>query len=236
MSRPLGDVFPGPDDSDDAALDAMYPTMATVKETPAADSGSEADDDMEASPAPTADEQQQTAEPEVDEAVLESFLTSASELGVTEPAARRLLVMHNAEIAKLAAEGEATVAAWGEETRRSISTADIDAARRLVHGHSDPALLQVLEHSGIGNHPVVVRFLASLATRPGGAPRRETPMSFNELSEAERLALQYPKTAQTQAASAAARSAAKPATSQEAALRQAYPNMPDSAFGKGGSR
>ena len=104
---------------------------------------------------------------------LEAVTPVFKELGITQEAAQKLIDAYAPVVAKQAqAQHEAAmksfdeqIETWGKETREMLGP---DAAKAMapaakfinsVAGKDAPALRQLLNDTGMGNHPVMVRFL-----------------------------------------------------------------------------
>lgn len=96
----------------------------------------------------------------------QEFVKTASELRLDSKGAERLLAMHQAEQARLK---DASMDAWEAATRadREIGGDRLDAtitdAREALDRHGTPELRELLDETGLGSHPEVIRLLARVA-------------------------------------------------------------------------
>ncbi len=103
---------------------------------------------------------------ELDTGVMEVFAATARELNLPQDKAQLLLDKMQPIIAERQAEQVKTLtAAWETQTRADpeIGGAQMDAnmvhAARAMNQFATPAFKEVLNNSGLGNHPELVRFM-----------------------------------------------------------------------------
>lgn len=130
----------------------------------------------------------------LDEAVLGKFTPIAKELGLDQAGAQKFVDFYaemQAESAKAFAD---QVSQWGEETRNDpeIGGAKFDENLKTaitgLQAFASPELVDLLNNTGIGNHPEMIRF----CRRVGMALREDKTVAPSsgagrELSLAERL-------------------------------------------------
>jgi hypothetical protein len=105
----------------------------------------------------------------VDPQAFAAFTKLATDAGVKPEAASAMLKMH-ADALAVADYGRVEQAtAWAEQTRSDAEIggtqfeASIAAARGVLDRFGSKGLQQALVHSGLGNHPEVIRLLARVA-------------------------------------------------------------------------
>lgn len=105
----------------------------------------------------------------------EPFKALAKELGLDSPKAQKLLDLYSQQTAAsqkaFVEQSNAQQKQWVDAVRADPElgagkpetfTATVDVARRAIKTYGTPALAQLLEESGIGDHPEVVRFAARI--------------------------------------------------------------------------
>ena len=88
---------------------------------------------------------------------LAEFLKT-NNLGVDQ--AKALTELHRARVQE---QEDQQFAAWHEASMKEFRHADLAPAKELLANHADDELLQLLDNTGAGSHPAVIRFLKRLA-------------------------------------------------------------------------
>lgn len=110
-------------------------------------------------------------EGELDQSAIDQFEPVARELGLTQEQADKLVEMHANSIQRgqEAARENWTqqVEQWQTELREDPEfgkdfDANLKSAQKAVKDFGDPALLEALEETGMGNHPALVRTFAAI--------------------------------------------------------------------------
>lgn len=91
--------------------------------------------------------------------------------GLSKAQAEQMVAVH----AELGAERDRTVRAglaevergWRDEVMRTVPAADLNAARRAA-ALAPPEVRQLLDVTGLGNHPGLIRWIAGLGRQLGG--------------------------------------------------------------------
>ncbi len=113
---------------------------------------------------------------EVDAPILDSFTKTAHELGLTQGQAQKLASFYEGEIkgvfSRLEAVREKEFAAargaWLEEIKGDPNYArKADQVGLALAGFGDPKLYDIMNQTGLGDHPVMFDFLARIGSRLG---------------------------------------------------------------------
>lgn len=135
----------------------------------------------------------------IDDAIMTEFSGIAKEMNLSQANAQKLANFYAAKMTAHGAAQEAawaaTVKEWGDQVRtdKEIGGANLDAnialARKVLDRHGSPELRQMLDTTGAGNHPALVRLLVKVgkdmgedAIQPGGGDNKGS-----EVSAAKRL-------------------------------------------------
>lgn len=140
---------------------------------------------------------------QVDTALVDSFKALAKESGLAAPAAQKLADLYvdaQSRAAKAQAEAfDRQQKAWESELRSDKDMggpafdANVSTARRAIERFGSPALKQLLNDTGLGNHPELARF----ALRVGRALAEDSVAGASAASQATQsedamLAALYP--------------------------------------------
>lgn len=127
---------------------------------------------------------------ELDQGDLAKFKTIAKEMKLPKDQAQKVVDL---AIAREQARADAFVAqvkAWGDEVRADPvlgKPENIAVAVKAIESFGTPELRQLLESTGLGNHPVFVRFaheVGKAISEDGIVRGRNTPSSEKSLAEA----------------------------------------------------
>lgn len=124
---------------------------------------------------------------------LEAFKTLAREINLTEEQAQKL-VEYEASLAARGAdeadeEKRQTLERWAEQTRTLYGAKleeELSYALRAADAFGGPDFRALLEDTGLGNHPVIIRTLAGIGKAvsedvfPGGHPAAPRDKTFSE--------------------------------------------------------
>lgn len=142
-------------------------TQGTVEGQQQQNADPDTGDDGEANKAEGAPETYEFQMPEgqeVDEAIVNQFTETARELNLTQEAAQQLLSKMAPVMAERQAEQIAAVQAqWAEESRADQEfggehlTENLGLAKKAMDQFATPELRTLLNESGMGNHPEVIR-------------------------------------------------------------------------------
>lgn len=109
---------------------------------------------------------------ELDQSMVEQFTPIAKELNLTQEQAQKLVDLHNQSVSSTieaqAAEWNKTMKEWVDEIKQDkeiggqVFDENIGIARGVLEKYATPGLREVLETSGMGNHPEVVRFITRI--------------------------------------------------------------------------
>lgn len=112
---------------------------------------------------------------QVDDEVLGKFKDLAKELGLKSEGAQKIFDLQ-AELAKKQAEGyEAEQKAWQKELKDDPDYGQdnyektVTSAKKAMNAFTTPELRQLLDNSGFGDHPEVVKFAANVGRAMGEA-------------------------------------------------------------------
>lgn len=113
---------------------------------------------------------------EVDQARLDQFKGLAKELGLTADAAKKVVAMEVARVQQAAEQHLKTITGWADTVKADKEIGgdklaeNLVVARKAIERFGTPELRDVLEATGLGSHPEVVRafFRAGLAIREDG--------------------------------------------------------------------
>lgn len=146
-----------------------------------------------------------------DEAVLGEFQALAKEMGLKGEAAQKLVDLHvrmqESFVKSVQAEQAALTAEWKKQVLADVDTyggqpyeAITATATKSLKKYGSPELLAVLEETGLGNHPAVIKTFHtigkalredSVAGRSGGAPVKSS-LSAEEQLLRKRYPTMYP--------------------------------------------
>lgn len=167
------------------ATDTTAPTGGTSTAAPAAASTTESA--KPATPAPVVPEKYDLKLPEkslLDPSVLERTAASAKARGLTNEQAQKELDAVAGEVAKyhetLLEQHKTKVSEWEQQSRNdkeiggTAFAANAELSRRVVEKFATPEFAKILNDSGYGNHPELVRVFARIGRaigedRPGGS-------------------------------------------------------------------
>ncbi len=144
---------------------------------------------------------------EVDSRTLAEFGKVARELQLTEKEGQRVVDrMVPLMQQRMQQQIEAQVQQWVVQSKADKEMnggagfrANLDAARSVIQTHGDPALNQLLDETGLGNHPAMLRFVHRIARAGKVAPAQQTPQQqqreqlARELTDAEMARRLYGK-------------------------------------------
>lgn len=125
---------------------------------------------------------------------LAAFKQTAAEVKLPVEALQKWLELEETRLqnrSQQAAEAQRQQeAAWARQTQEELGPAwqeEVSKAVRAADAFGGPELRQLLEETGLGNHPVIVRTFAGIGTRisedstPGGVlPGGETDKTFTQ--------------------------------------------------------
>jgi hypothetical protein len=124
---------------------------------------------------------------------LESFKQLAREMKLTEEQVQKLLDFESASLRNDAEQTEIQkrhiVERWAEETRALYGAGlekELSYALRAADAFGGPDLRSLLEDTGLGNHPVIIRTLSEVGKAisedacPGGKPAAPQDKTFTE--------------------------------------------------------
>lgn len=139
---------------------------------------------------------------EVDQARLDQFKGLAKELGLTADAAKKVVEMEVARVQQAAEQHLKTITGWADAVKTDKEIGGDKLAENLATARKaidlgPPELKELLNSTGLGNHPAVVKWALSVGKKlsedafvPGG----KTTVPQN--TEEARAARMYPTTAQ----------------------------------------
>lgn len=124
---------------------------------------------------------------------LENFKTLAAELKLSPQQAQKLVDFESACVQRKTeqnlAQKRRQTAQWANETKALYGAGleqEITFALRAANAFGGPELRELLEETGLGNHPVVIRTLSGIGrtisedTCPGGTPAASQDKTFAE--------------------------------------------------------
>lgn len=138
---------------------------------------------------------------EVDQARLDQFKGLAKELGLTADAAKKVVEMEVARVQQAAEQHLKTVTGWADAVKSDKEIGGDKLAENLATARKaidlgPPELKELLNSTGLGNHPAVVKWALAVGKKlsedafvPGG----KTTVPQN--TEEARAARMYPTTA-----------------------------------------
>ena len=153
----------------DGQPDAKPAGEADAPESNAADGGEQADQDgaPESYAEFTAPEGVQ-----FDQAAIDAFTPIAKDLGLTQAQAQRLVDVYAGQADRVAqglqAKHAETVAGWQQEARADPDIGGAKLPETIAHGmraldqFGSPELSTLMDQTGLGNHPAVIRFFAAV--------------------------------------------------------------------------
>lgn len=177
-------------------------TLLTAGDEPAKEAASEASDGEGAETAESKNEVPEAyadfVMPEgvtLDKAQVEAFAPIAKELGLTQEQAQKLVDLQAAKVQADMAAADATIAQWAEEAKADpeIGGAKWDgtlkAAQAAYVSVATPKLREMLDTTGFGNHPEVIRMFAAIGSKLGldKTPPAGTDPARGQRSLEERL-------------------------------------------------
>lgn len=122
----------------------------------------------------------------LDAAALEAFAPVAKQLNLTQAQAQELVDVFAANVAAREAARVAEVTGWADAARADPEiggakfTEHLAAAQAALRQFQSPALVAMLNETGVGNHPEMIRLLAKVGRAigedklvTGNAPARE---------------------------------------------------------------
>lgn len=139
---------------------------------------------------------------EVDQARLDQFKGLAKELGLTADAAKKVVAMEVARVQQAAEQHLKTITGWADAVKSDKEIGGDKLAENLATARKaidlgPPELKELLNSTGLGNHPAVVKWALAVGKKlsedafvPGG----KTTVPQN--TEEARAARMYPTTAQ----------------------------------------
>ena len=167
-----GSVLTPPAPADAPAPDATKTPEQIQQEADAAkdkEEGKDADDKDKPAGAPEAYEDFTLPEGmEMDAEVLGEFKNLAKELNIPQAKAQQLIDFQTQLATKQAEEYQAAVAKQSQEWAASIKNdpeiggenyeKNVESAIKVIQSFGDPALTELLNQSGLGNHPALFKF------------------------------------------------------------------------------
>lgn len=121
------------------------------------------------------------------------FKALAGELGLSAQQVQKLVDFESAcakrQAAERVAKKQQQTAAWANETRALYGSAlerEVTFALRAANAFGGPELRELLEETGLGNHPVIIRTLSGIGKTisedacPGGTPAVAQDKTFAE--------------------------------------------------------
>lgn len=138
---------------------------------------------------------------EVDQARLDQFKGLAKELGLTADAAKKVVAMEVARVQQAAEQHLKTITGWADAVKSDKEIGGDKLAENLATARKaidlgPPELKELLNSTGLGNHPAVVKWALAVGKKlsedafvPGG----KTTVPQN--TEEARAARMYPTTA-----------------------------------------
>ena len=122
----------------------------------------------------------------MDDKALGQFVPLAKEIGLSQAGAQKVVDLYNGLQVRAAETWQNTVKGWGDEAKADKEygganyAANLAVAQQALKELGSPQLIEVLEYSGLGNHPEVIRFaykvgkaLSEGTVRGGGSPGGE---------------------------------------------------------------
>ncbi len=131
--------------------------------------------------------------------VMDSFKGIAKELGLSQVAAQKLVDFQaqsvKAEVDARLNEFTKTVEAWGEESKKAFGSdfaKEFGNAAKAVERFGDASLRTMLQETGLGNHPALVKFCAKVGAllkedapvdgrRAGGEGKSTAELMFDKM-------------------------------------------------------
>lgn len=134
---------------------------------------------------------------EYDSAVLEPFSAAAKEAGLTQDAAQKLLEkMAPALVERQTEQVKAVQTAWAEASRSDKEFGgeklpeNLAIAKKAIDAYASPELKTLLNDTGLGNHPEVIRLMFKVGQTvkedsfvSGGAPKGTADLATRLYSE-----------------------------------------------------
>lgn len=146
----------------------------------AADADAKAGDADDQEGAPEAYEAFTLPEGFSDDILTEEFLVMAKEMNLSQPAAQKLIDVYMRQIGQLADAGAkqaddqwtTTTEGWLAEAKADKDMSakfdeHLGKAKKAIDAHGNQGLKDVLNKSGLGNHPEVIRFLSKVGAELG---------------------------------------------------------------------
>ncbi len=129
------------------------------------------------------------------------FQLLAAEYRLPPEAAERMMVVHQGHLDRLASRRDTVVARWGEQVRqdpeigRNNFPRALANAREAVNRFGGDPLKQMLDDTGLGSHPEIVRAFAHIgkATRDQPMPERRRKPTHEETMRALYPSMYGPK-------------------------------------------
>lgn len=191
MPEPIVETLAGQEPTETAEVE--QPTLAGGEETPAEQAPGSEGKETKAADKPVVPEKYEIKVPEgmeLDAAMLEAFTPVFKELGITQEQAQKLaeayapLIGNKMEEAKKQAlkDYQDIVEGWKKDTIKELgleSAKQLAFAARARNKFGDEKFKAMINETGIGNHPALVRFLINVgktisedkfvdSTKPGG--------------------------------------------------------------------
>lgn len=113
---------------------------------------------------------------ELDPEVTEEFKTVAKEMNLPQQKAQQLVNLQAKAVAKMQEQQKQTVEQWVEDVRKDSEIGgdkfneSVQTAKKALDTYGSDKLKELLDTSGLGNHPEVVRFFAKV----GGTLKEDT--------------------------------------------------------------
>lgn len=108
----------------------------------------------------------------LDASLVDEFTPIAKELGLTQDQAQKVVDLHTAAIAKVEGrireQWSQTQEQWREASKGDAEIGGaklaetVTVAKKALEKFGTPGLVEVLESTGLGNHPEVIRFVAKI--------------------------------------------------------------------------
>jgi len=105
---------------------------------------------------------------ELDPEVTEEFKTVAKEMNLSQEKAQQLIDLQGKAVAKMQEQQQKTVQQWAEDVRKDPEIGgdkfdeSVQTAKKALDTYGSDKLKELLDTSGLGNHPEVVRFFAKV--------------------------------------------------------------------------
>jgi hypothetical protein len=169
------DVLPPAADEADQALRRRCPSMFAAPAEPATPPPEAAPAPESAPVLPEAYQGLQAPEGlEVDTQALAAVAPDLQQLGVTREQAQGLLPVLARLEAEAAAAAAATQASWRAEVERTLTPEARQSIAAVMRG-APPEVRDLLDRSGVGDNPHLVRWVAELGRRLGGVAPAPAP-------------------------------------------------------------